>query len=211
MLHDRTAILLNQLMHDRRALVMDALCTVLLAQTNGHHLHQAALVATTERSMGLDAVKQDDTVGLHGVLVHENRLLADAGQANLYGLHRALDRAAHVFLGDAVVLQNLGLAFCRCATMAAHSCNDVRLCALGLDKVYDCACHHSVMVDAAAAAGDCDAHARLNLTAQRLAGQFVLNGLDNLVLRDVCVVKHLANLHHLRYRYVLNQIGNGFQ
>ena len=50
------------------------------------------------------------------------------------------------------------------------------------------------MVDAAAAAGDCDVHTRLDLAAQRLAGQFILNGLDNLVLRDVCVARNTSRI-----------------
>ena len=198
-------------MHDTRALMVDTFCTVLLAQADSHHLHQAALIPSTERSMRLNAVKQDDAVCLRRIFVHIDRLLAHTGQTNLHGLHRAFDRATHILLGNAIVGEDLGLTFGGCTAVAAHGRHDIRLGSLGFDEVNNRACHQRIVVDATAAAGDGNTHARLDLAAQRLARQFLLHRFRDLILRNVRAVKHLSNLDHFRYRHVFDQISNCFQ
>ena len=207
---DGTAVLLHQFVHDGRALVMDALSALLLAKANGHHLHEAALIGAPERGVGLDAVVEDDAVGLRGVFVDVHRLVTHAGNADLHGLHGALDGAAHVLLGNAVVLEDLGLALGGGAAVAAHGRHDIGLGPLGLDKVHDGPGHNGVVVDAPAAAGNGDLLTRLDLAADLRAIQLPGDDAGNIALRDAGLVEVLANLDHLGDRCVFDQVGNGF-
>ena len=92
-LQDGQSVFLDQLMHDPGALVMDALRPVLLAQADGHHLHQAALIAAAERGMRLDPVEQDDAIRLFQlvedfpeiVFAMDTIQLPTAGPASLTG------------------------------------------------------------------------------------------------------------------------------
>ena len=189
--------------------MVDALGALLLAQADGHHLHQAALVGAPEGGVGLDAVEEDDAVRLRGVLVNEHRLVADAGDADLDGLHGALDGAAHGLLGDAVVLQDLGLALGGGTAVAAHGGHDVGLGALGLDEVHDGPGHQGVVVDAAAAAGDGDFLAGLDLAADLGAVQLPDDDAGDVALGDAGFVKVLADLDHAGNGGVFDEVGNG--
>ena len=150
-LQHRATVFLNQLVHNRRTLVMNALGTLLLAQSYGHHLHQAALVRTSERSMRLNAVKQDNAICLGRILIHKYRLMTDTGNAYLHRFHRALYRATHRLFRYAVIAQNLKLTLGGRAAMAAHRRYDERLCALRFYKIHDGPRHHPVVIDTATA------------------------------------------------------------
>ena len=50
--------------------VVAHLGTVLLTQSDSHHLHKAALVRATELCVSLDAVNQDDTVCFRSMLIY---------------------------------------------------------------------------------------------------------------------------------------------
>ena len=189
---------------------MDALGALLLAQANGHHLHQAAFIGTAEGGMGLDAVEEDDAVRLRGVLVHEHRLVTHAGNADLHRLHGTLHRAAHGFLSDAVVLEDLELTLGGGAAVAAHSRHNVRLGAFGFDKIHNGAGHQGIVVDAAAAAGNGDLLAGLDLAADLGAVQFPGDNAGNVTFGDAGLVKVLADLDHLGDGSVLDEVGNGF-
>ena len=207
---DGPAVLLHQLVHDGGALVMDALGAVLLAQADGHHLHQAALIGAAEGGVGLDTVEENDAVRLRGVLIDKDRLMAYAGKADLHRLHGALDGAAHGLLGDAVVLEDLGLALGGGAAVAAHGGHDVGLGTLGLDEVHDGPGHGGVVVDAAAAAGDGNLLAGLDLAADLGAVKLPGDNAGDLLRRNMRIIELLAHLHHLGDGGVLNQSGNGF-
>ena len=206
---DGPAVLLHQLVHDGGALVMDALGALLLAKANGHHLHQAALVGAPEGGVGLDAVEEDDAVRLRGVLVDEHRLVTDAGDADLDRLHGALDGAAHGLLGNAVVLENLGLTLGGGAAVAAHGGHDVGFGALGLDEVHDSTGHQGVVVDAAAAAGNGDLLAGLDLAADLGTVQLFDDDAGDVAFRDAGLVKVLADLDHAGNGGVFDEVGNG--
>ena len=209
-LHDGPAVLLHQLVHDGGALMMDALGAFLLAQADGHHLHQAALIGAAEGGVGLDAVEEDNAVRLGGVLVDEYRLVADTGDADLDRLHGALDGAAHGLFGNAVIPENLGLALGGGTAVAAHSGHNVGLSALGLDEVHDGSGHQGVVVDAAAAAGNGDLLAGLNLAAQVLPVQLLSDDGGNLALQDTGLVKILPDLYHPRNGGVLDKVCDCF-
>ena len=161
--------------------------------------------------MGLNPVEQQDSVGLGCVLVHINRLSAHTGQPHLYRLHGTLDGTPHRLFGDTVVGQNLGLAFGGGAAVAAHRGDDIGFSLLGLDKVHHSASHNSVMMDPPATTGNGDFHARLDLAAQGLPGQFQGHSGCDIRFGDMGVVKHLTYLDHLWHGYILDKISNGFQ
>ena len=207
---NRPAVLLHQLMHDGRALMMDALSALLLAKADGHHLHQAAFIGAAEGGVGLDAVVEDDAVSLRGILIHIYRLMTYAGNADLHRLHGAFHGAAHGLLRNAVILEDLELALGGSAAVAAHSRHNVRLGALGLDKVHNGTGHHGIVIDAAAAAGNGDLLTGLDLAADLRAIQLPGDDAGNIALRDAGLVEVLANLDHLGDRCVFDQVGNGF-
>ena len=207
---DRPAVLLHQLVHDAGALMMDALSALLLAKANGHHLHQAAFIGATEGGVGLDAVEEDDTVGFRGILIHIYRLMTHTGNADLHRLHGAFHGAAHGLLRNAVILEDLKLAFGSSAAVTAHSRHNVRLGTLGLDKVYNGTGHHSIVIDAAAAAGNGDLLAGLDLAADLGAIQLPGDDTGNITFRNAGLVEVLADLDHFGDRCVFDQVGNSF-
>ena len=136
--------------------------------------------------------------------------MAHAGKADLHGLHRTFDRAAHVFLCDAVVGKDLGLSLRSCSAVAAHRGDDIGFRPLGFDKIHNRTRHNGIVADAAAAAGDGDLHAGLDLAAQRLAGQLSLDGSGDFLLGDMGAVKYFTDFDHFGDRDILNQVGNNF-
>ena len=189
---------------------MDALSALLLAKANGHHLHQAAFIGATEGGMGLDAVVEDDAVSLRGILIHVYRLMAHTGNADLNRFHGAFHGAAHGLLRNAVILEDLKLALSGSAAVTAHSRHNVRLGALGLDKVHNGTGHHSIVIDAAAAASNGDLLTGLDLAADLRAIQLPGEDAGNITLRNTGLVEVLANLDHFGDRCVFDQVGNGF-
>ena len=92
-----------------------------LAQADGQHLEQAALVPSGERGVRLDPVEQDDAVGL-------DRRCGRSGSAGRSELvpehdrvHLGADRAADGVLGDAELGQERLLARRRCRRRGSPS------------------------------------------------------------------------------------------
>ena len=110
---------------------MDLLGPLALAQADGEHLQQAALVPAGERGVRLDPVEQDDPVGLEGVPVEVDRQ-AEAVGAEDGRFHLGPDRAAERRLGDAELGEQRPLPFGRPAAVAAHRRDDERAEAQGL-------------------------------------------------------------------------------
>ena len=133
---------------------------LLLAQADREHLHQPALDGTREAGVGLDAVDGDDEVGaLEGVAIHEHRDARD-DLAEVHGLHRGADLAAHGLGRDPVAGQDGELALGGRAPVAAHRRDDEHVRAR-FPETPDDGAHHLVdAVDAAAAGGDADAGPR---------------------------------------------------
>ena len=121
----------------------------------------AALMPAAERGVGLDAVDQDNAVGLTGIFVDVDGQ-ALRGAADLLDLHGGDHRGAHRFLCDAVAAEHLGLTLGGGAAVAAHGGDQNGLSALGLDKGNHCLDQKDILVDTPAAAGDGDAGAGLD-------------------------------------------------
>ena len=66
------------------------------------------------------------------------------------------------------------------------------------------------MIDAAAAAGDGDAHAGLNAAGDNVPGELLGHGLSDLVGGDMAFVIALADLDHLGNGDIFDEVGNGF-
>ena len=94
-----------------------------LAQADGEHLEQPALVPPGERRVRLDPVEQDDAVGLEGVAVEMDRQAERVG-AQHDGLHLGSDRAADRGLGDAQLGQAAPLPGRGAAAVAPHRGDD---------------------------------------------------------------------------------------
>ena len=77
-----------------QAQLVDLGRALVLAQADGEHLEQAALVLAGEGGVGLDAVQEDDAVGLEGVAVEVNGQAERVG-AEHDGVHVGQDGAAH--------------------------------------------------------------------------------------------------------------------
>ena len=108
---------------------------VLLAQADGHHLHQAALVLPLKSGVGLDAVDHDNAVGLMGVLIDVH--IHAPYVADLHRLHGREDGAAHALLGDAVARENAALALIGGAAVTAHGGDQERLGPQLPDQAHD--------------------------------------------------------------------------
>jgi hypothetical protein len=76
--------------------------------------------------MRLDAVDDDDAVGIGSEPVHVHRR-AVGERADDRGLHGCPDRNSGTAFGDAVTLEDLPLAFRGCRAVAAHRGEDERL------------------------------------------------------------------------------------
>ena len=105
---------------------------VLLTQTDGQHLHDAAFKGAVEVRMGLNAGHRHNIVTgeCKGIQTHIQSL---GRNAHLLGLHGSMDLAAAGLFRNAVVVQNGTLAFCSRTTMAAHGRHDIRLGADALE------------------------------------------------------------------------------
>ena len=132
-----------------------------LAQPHGQHLEQPALPLGAKRGVGLDAVDDQNAVGLRGEAVEEDRH-AVGRFADLHGLHVALDGQAQRRRPQPVALQHLALAFGRAAAVAAHGRHQERLGATRSDGVDQRGDDRLDAADAAAAHADGNALSRLD-------------------------------------------------
>ena len=146
---------------------MDVVRAVLLAEADGHHFHQAALIPPAVGRVRLDTVEEEDAVGGRRVAVDADRAAAHGAFPDLDRVHAAEHRAAHGFLRDAVAGQTIALTLARRAAVAAHGRDDERLRAAVLQELDDRAREVAVAVDPAAAAGERDAHSGPDAAAQR--------------------------------------------
>ena len=106
-----------------------------LAEPDGHHLEQAAFDLAGKIGVPLHPADQHYAVAFKGVLVHEC-LDAVSGRTERYHLQRADDRATHGGLVNAVVRQNVGLAFRGCRAVAPHGWEQEWVNALRFPKVH---------------------------------------------------------------------------
>src|SRR5437867_1290196 len=98
----------------------------MFAETDHHHLEEAAFDGTVITGVRLDPRDDADVVGLRSVLVEQHGK-ALRRSADGYRLHGRPDRRADEALGDSVALQYFALTF-RCpAAVATHGGNDERL------------------------------------------------------------------------------------
>ena len=106
--------------------------------------------------------------------------------------------------GVSIVLENLKLTLGGSAAVAAHGCHDERLSPLGLDEVHNGTGHQGVVIDAAAAAGDGNFLAGLNLAADLGPVQFPDDGAGNVAFGNAGFVEILADLDHFGNRSVFD-------
>ena len=97
--------------------------TVVLAQPDQHHFHEAAFDFSREERMGLHPIADHHVVGLVGLLVEMDRE-ALGGPADLHGIHAGPDGAAAEGLGYSVGLKDIALSPGGCAAVAAHGRDD---------------------------------------------------------------------------------------
>ena len=138
---------------------MDRLRAVLLSQADGHDFKQPALVFSAEAGMGLDAVYDNDAVGLFGVFVYVDRRAV--GQiADIFGFHGRPDGGAHGFFRDTVLSEDFSLSLGHSAAVASHGRNQKGLSTQGFDELDGLPEHDIHALDPAAAGRDGDGHAR---------------------------------------------------
>ena len=203
---DAAAEKLHHLRHILKAAGMAEFSALLLGQANGEHLHQARLIGAAEGGVRLDAVADDDAVGLGRVLVDLHRIAVVRGAADHLRFHRAAHRAAHVFRSDAVARQHLALPFGERAAVTAHRRHDERFRAHLLDKIDDALDDGRVIADAAAARADGDAHARTDEAADLLLMELFVRYRRHVL--DRRIVKLLTHAHHLRDLHPLHQFAD---
>ncbi len=129
---------------------------IVLAQADEHHLHQAAFDIADEAGMRLDAVADDDVIGVEGVLIEVDGK-ALGGFADDHRVHAGPNRAPAKRFGDAVAGQDANLLLGGSAAVAAHGRHDERLTAQAPHVPNDFSEHQGDVGDAAAAGGDGDA------------------------------------------------------
>src|SRR5438105_3476967 len=107
--------------HADRSL-MELLRALLLAQSNGRHLHESALNTPMKAGVRLDPIYQHDSIRAGGVpVLIENEF---AGATKFDGLHAAAEGHTYSLLGNAVPGEDIELACIGCAAMTAHGGND---------------------------------------------------------------------------------------
>ena len=173
---------------------------VLFSHADDRHLHQAALGRAAESGVGLDAPAQDHTVGLVGIFVDVDRAPLH-GVAQIHSFHGGLDGAAHGLLGHIVTFQHIQLAGHRGAAVAAHGGEHERLGAALFYKVHDGLYNNGNVGDAAAAAGNANAHARLDVLPHCLAQKLPAHHGGQVCGFDVGGIKALAHPHHFWQLY----------
>ena len=166
-----------------------------LAQADEQHLHQAALDGGGEVGVRLDAVADQDVVGLHGEAIEVQRH-ALGSVADDDGFRAGADGAAHGRLGDAVGFQHAALAFGGAAAVAAHG-GDQEGPRTEAAEVLDGRAEDGDDVgDAAAAGGDGHALAGPQRPLQLEAGQFGVDRRGD--IRDAGSLEGLADAEDLR-------------
>ena len=128
----------------------------LLAQADGDHLHQAALVRARVDRVGLDPVDDDDTVRLERVRVDHHGHAEPRRGAHLHHVHARSDRGAGERFGDPEVLEQGLLALRGGPAVAAHGRDDERPRPRRLELADDETGHLGEAGDSAAAHGDRD-------------------------------------------------------
>jgi len=182
---------------------MRRLRALLLAEPDRDHLEQAAFDGAAKRGMRLDAIDDDDGVGLGGKLVDvDGQPVVELGQ--LHDLHRRADRRPDRLFGNAEMRKDFRLAF-RCRTaVAAHRRHDERSPAGLLNRV-DCHLRQQGDIgDAPAADGNRDGIARPNPVDR--ARFFQLLGQRPRGIVQPRSVESLADAHHFRNRNVFEQL-----
>lgn len=180
----------NILRHIFKAEDMRHFRALLLGKADCGHLGNAAFDGATEGGVALDAVEQDNTVTFVGIFVNVHRQATVAG-TDFDDLHRRKNGRAHSLLGNAVVMQYFALSFSGGAAMAAHSRDQNGLATLGFDIVRCRLNKQGILVNAAAAAGDGDALAGLNVkvSVDELLHQ------DLIYIGKIQIIKFLPDLN----------------
>ena len=173
----------------------------LLAQPDRKHLGQPAFVRRAERSMRLDPVEQDNPIGGIGMAVHPHRH-AVVEHADLIGLHRRADFATEALFGHAQFRQQRGLPLCGGAAVAAHGGHDKGMRPARADLGHDGGQQFRQLRQPAAACGDGDGHARLDL-ARAIGLHRLCHGGARVV--DLGCGKGLTAKRHARQRRILDQ------
>ena len=106
-----------------------------IAKTNCHHLHHAALVGCHEIRVGLDAVADDDTVGLISSFVKIYRCTI-GGVPKQNSFHGSFHRTTHSLLTDAIMVQYFPLSLSGGAAMTSHSRNNEWISSLFPDIIH---------------------------------------------------------------------------
>ena len=146
----------------------------MFAQSDQHHLHEAAFYVADELSVGLDPVAHHDMVGAVGVFVEVHRKPL-VRIAHYHRLHAGTNRATADRCGNPKRFEQLLLPFSTTATVAPHRRHDKRFSAEllemtdgGFDDLVDAR-------DAATADGDSDGLPGLDLFVQGESLQLLLD------------------------------------
>ena len=126
-------------------------CPRAVAQADQQHFHQAAFDRADERGVRLDAIADQNMVGLEGQAVEMDRETLRRPADN-HRFHVRADRATDGSFGNAVGLDEPPLAFGRSAAVAAHGRHD-EWAGAEAPEVLDDRPHHENDVGDAAAAG----------------------------------------------------------
>ncbi len=173
--------------------------SVMLAQADQHHLHQAAFHVARKRGVGFDAAADHDVVGLVGEPIEVDRETF-ARVADHHGLHAGADGAAAKRLSNPVLLDQPALTLGRPAGMAAHRRNKEGLGAQFLEMLGNRLDDQVDVGDAAAAGGDRHGLPGLDLGLQRQLGQLRLDLRGHVgharPVERLTQTKHLRVLRH---------------
>ena len=176
----------------------------MLCQTDRHHFQKTALMFSFEIRMRFDLVVYDDPVCFVRKAVAVYRCFCLIIQrSDLYDIHGRAYRDTDVFFRNAVSFQDLQIARCCAAAMAAHGRHDERTGSPFFQLFTDRSDDQRIIGDSPASDSDCDPLS-LNQRSIVIPFKFSFQVCGN--IRDSVGAELLPYPHHVRQNNVIKSL-----